>query len=83
MEKGEGKAVKKRRHKEFNNPGASSNKGKGDRTLLVRKYRRSNILGQKPQKAGKSLPKSGERKIVPQSPQKIEKIFMLRIFCNY
>ena len=48
--KGEGKAVKKRRRKEFNNLSAPSNRGRGDRTLLVRKYKRSNIPKQKPEK---------------------------------
>ena len=54
MEKGEGKAVKKRRHKEFNNSDVSSNKGKGDSTLLVRKYKHGNILGQKSKKQANS-----------------------------
>ena len=70
MEKGKGKAVKKRRHKEFNNPGASSNKGKGDSTLLVRKYKRSNILGQKPKKQANPPLREEKEKLCPKAPQK-------------
>jgi hypothetical protein len=56
MEKGKGKAVKKRRRKEFNNLSAPTNKGKGDSALLVRKYKHRNILGQKPKKQANPPP---------------------------
>jgi len=76
--KRKGKAVKKRRRKEFNNPDAPSNKGRGDRTLLVRKYRRSNIPGQKPKKQANPSLRGGKEKLCPNAKKKSKSFYIVK-----